>query len=391
MENHEVSGPARQGSMTFGALLAGRHNNLDALRVVLALMVLMFHSYLFSNRSGDSPLTRLSGGTIDMGTEAVGGFFAISGILITASWLRKPAAGSFLKRRILRIHPGFIAVTAFCLIVVGYIGANDRGTYFSQLNPLESLTNALLLNKIEGQPVFDGLTVQNQLNGSLWTIKIEFECYLLVLALGLLGLFRRRSVLLAGLGAALLATFVVHTPSLVSRLPLTEVMVRLSSHFTFGAFFLAGSVVYLYKDELVRSRWIAIGALVVWLGGAMLRQPWILGPLALTYLIAYVGYTPTARFRNFAARGDVSYGIYLYGWPVQLLVAYFIGQELHPLVFMAFCIGPTVLCAALSWRFIERPALSLKNQEFGLRSSPSSIVSAESHHPLDSAQEGAES
>ena len=94
-------------------------NNLDFLRLVFAGLVIVMHSfYVFSSSSVPEPLHHFTLGRVYSGTLAVYGFFAISGYLIVASWLRVPRLGDFMKRRVLRIYPGFVACCLLCVFVV---------------------------------------------------------------------------------------------------------------------------------------------------------------------------------------------------------------------------------------------------------------------------------
>jgi peptidoglycan/LPS O-acetylase OafA/YrhL len=221
--------------------------------------------------------------------------------------------------------------------------------------------DAVTLGRIEPVLAYQDLAnVGGELNSSLWTIRTEFACYLIVLGLGVIGLLRRSWVILCLFAAAFAARVFVHVPSLQEQLPAGERLVTYGDHLDLVVFFLAGACFYAFRDRIPRSRGLAVSAATVWLAAALLHGLWVVSPIVLTYLIFYVGYTPRARFKDFSRRGDLSYGIYLYGWPAQLLVAAFVSDHLRPYVFLLVCMPLVVLLAAISWGLVEQPALSLK-------------------------------
>ena len=292
---------------SFGSLIDGRTNNLDIMRVVFASGVVLFHSFLFTTVSGDDPLERLTGGTANLGGESVAGFFVMSGLLITSSWMRRPDVRGYLTNRVLRIYPAFLVVCAFCLLVVGPLGAADIGDYFSLLDPARAVLDALTLGRIQPVAAYQDLpNVAGELNSSLWTIRIEFVCYLLVLALGVIGLLRRSRVVLALFLLTLVVRIGVHVPSVLERLPARDRLFAYRDHLDLVAFFLAGVCFYLYKDRITRSRALAVVALAVWLMAALLHNLWVVSPIVFTYLIFFVGYTPHAPASRTSAAAATS-------------------------------------------------------------------------------------
>src|SRR5215213_3445470 len=273
---------------SFGDVSAGQANNFDALRFFLAILVVFSHSIPLTSVAGVDPLEWLSGGTTYLGDQAVNSFFIISGYLITASWIRSSNLLSYFQKRVLRIYPGFIAVSLICLLIVGPIGAANVSHYFQDLPLLGSALNIGLLNKLENPPVFSYLPYPDQLNGSLWTIKIEFECYILVAILGMAGILRRRRAIAGLFVICLLLYTALAIPSLAAMLPVVQKLARVQSHFQFGAHFLAGAVFYLYRDTIpVSRRFLAIASLGLLV--AMLAQVLsVFTPFFATYILFYL-------------------------------------------------------------------------------------------------------
>src|SRR5947207_2346913 len=98
-------------------LAESRHNNLNAIRLLLALLVVFSHCFALTGQSGSEPLTRWTRGQQTFGSLSVDLFFFISGFLVTASWLRSNSMDDYLRRRVLRIFPGYILGLVFSFVI----------------------------------------------------------------------------------------------------------------------------------------------------------------------------------------------------------------------------------------------------------------------------------
>jgi peptidoglycan/LPS O-acetylase OafA/YrhL len=122
--------------------------------------------------------------------------------------------------------------------------------------------------------------------------------------------------------------------------------------------YLSGVIVRLYRDQL---RFTLLGAMVsvlLLLLGAVVSPGWIvLFPIAGTYLLFWLAFTPALRLRNFGRHGDFSYGTYLYGFPVQQVLAKYWGV-MNPYAMFLAAAPLAMLFALASWKFVERPFLN---------------------------------
>ncbi|HKO10757.1 MAG TPA: acyltransferase family protein, partial [Acidobacteriaceae bacterium] len=260
-------------------LNSGHFPNLNAVRLSLALLVVLSHSVVLCWGANDREfLFRGSNGYESFGSIAVDGFFLISGMLITASWFRCGSLRVFLYRRILRIYPGYILALLFGAGVALCFSPEFRLhlDVISYAWDLARDTVVLGMSSVSQPAAFQHNPFPGVLNGSLWTINHEFQCYLLVAFLGFFSfLDRRKSVLFASvLFWMLYARDVLHShhPEL--------------SDFRFVCFFVIGMVAWLYRDKLVLStRGAAIAGVILL---ATLRfSPWfsLALPLAGSYLL----------------------------------------------------------------------------------------------------------
>ncbi len=342
-------------------------NSLHLARFILAVLVILCHAYTL--RSLATPLNRLTGGQLNEGSLAVDGFLVISGFLICQSALRAGNVLVFLRNRLLRIVPGLLCGLLFTALIVG--GMAYAGTYAQYLQepsngPLSYIWNWLTLNVQGDQWGISGVfedNVKTGVNVSLWTIKHEVSLYLLMALLMLLTLHRRRwtyvilylffltaHVLLEGFGIRLWDA--------------ADTRWWVLSYWNYprfvetGLYFFTGVLLYAYRLALPRRWYLAVIALLALvISGSVGLMRWV-SALAWPYLLMYLAGSPAAG--GFARIGDLSFGLYVYSYPIQQLM-YHIAPGMHPLLNVALTLLLTLPLACLSWRYVESPCLRLKH------------------------------
>jgi peptidoglycan/LPS O-acetylase OafA/YrhL len=122
-------------------------------------------------------------------------------------------------------------------------------------------------------------------------------------------------------------------------------------------FFIAGSAFYVYRDHVPKLLPLCVLAILLIVISSMEGGLYWALLLGATYLVVYLALSASVKMELFGGRVDLSYGVYLYGWPVAQLIFYFSGQRLtsYPLFFLSMAI--TLMLAYASWLFVERPAL----------------------------------
>lgn len=334
---------------TLGAALDPRHNSFNALRLLLALLVIVSHAPP-AGGFGEPPMV----GDVELGGWAVAGFFAISGWLITASRLRLGVA-AYLWRRCLRIFPAFWASLVVTAAVIAPVTTMLTGATFDPGSAWgfvwRNLTLHIVQPTIEGS--LEGLAYDERWNLSLWTLQWEFLCYVAICALLSVGFVRgHRWVLLV-----VLALLVI--PYGCAALLGVEVTAGFAQGSRLGSAFVAGSVMYVYRDRIPLSGRLAASAVVALaiLASLGLIRGW--GAIPLAYVVLWLAASP--RFENVGRRNDVSYGVYVYAFPVQLLLAAAGAASLGLTVYTVACCVAVLPLAWLSWLVIEKPSLKMKN------------------------------
>jgi peptidoglycan/LPS O-acetylase OafA/YrhL len=352
---------------SLGDRAGGRLNHFDFLRFALAALVILSHSYpLLRGNNDTEPLSVATGGQLTFGELAVNCFFSLSGFLITQSWLRSRGPVDYLRKRVLRIYPGFIVTCLISGLLIAPAVAVPRGQFWQEFSPLKFLLFQLVVLKLvlpRGVTYFPE-TPLRAINGSLWSIPYEFLCYLGVALLGMLGGFRRRWTILA-VCLALCVLQALHvwlgfSPTVNLRLEFFVGTPRV--WFRVGSCFAAGAAFYMYRDRIPYSgRWF-LAALVLLVAAGLWWEARLLPvvfPLLGTYVLLYVAFQQSP-LNGFGRHGDFSYGLYLYAFPIQQMLVQNLGRSTHPLVLAALAFPLTLLAAFLSWHIVERPFLRLK-------------------------------
>ncbi|UFH53101.1 acyltransferase family protein [Spirosoma sp. KNUC1025] len=358
----------------------GHRNNFDFLRFALAVSVIFTHGYvIYYGQIDPEPLWKLSRHQLGVGTLALNFFFVISGFLVLQSWTYSKGGLDFLKKRILRIYPGFAVVCLLGALVFAPMGNGTWGNFFPNLKEYwiavdfhQLAYSVAKLMPPELPETLKKVPCPNDINTSIWTIWYEFMCYLVILGAGLLGLYRRKFFPLV-LFLLVYSLNVFHHQAYqhynqegifdwqISFLDETETEQLLNfEHFL--NFFLAGACFYYYREYIPRTRSLIVLSLVIlaitlrWVRVFELAQV-IFG----SYLFFCLAFSKKIKLYNFAKYGDFSYGIYLYGWPIQQLVFLYFGSRLNVAGTFFVSLAFVFPFAVFSWHIIEKQFLRLKN------------------------------
>lgn len=338
-------------------------NQFVLVRIALALAVIYTHSFpMIAHGRLTDPLWAINP-HFGSGNIAVNMFLAISGFLVTASWDSSRSRGDFLLKRVLRIYPAFVLLSLLQAFVLAPLvtPATFSGYSLKQVGLiLAEMVDLVGYGYPYGGllPVFVDSQFPGEMNGSLWTIRYEFVCYVL---LALLGGFRQTRILaVVFLGVMLLYLSGWLPPwnkiltALLGAVPLWP---RLLSYF------LAGCLFFRLRDKIVhdwRLAAVSFALLVVFFRSDIALR--LLMPVAGVYLILWVSYHPKLLRLPNLKNADISYGLYLYAFPIQQSLMLWVAPRwpMTPYVLFLLSTACTAPVAALSWFLVERPFLRLK-------------------------------
>jgi peptidoglycan/LPS O-acetylase OafA/YrhL len=331
-------------------------NNFDFLRLVFATLVLYSHSYALTDPSKQDILARFSHDQAVMSSIGLLGFFILSGYLILTSLLRSRDLKDYFFKRIIRVFPALWVVVGVSMIGGYFFAHKSAADYFTQPSFYKYALTAVLRIQYDIGGVFENNPHPRAINGSLWTVPYEFLFYILLSVLFVLRENRTalRIIVVGAFSVMLVARILWHGWIFM---PLLNMSV--DQTLTFAVCFSAGAALALFKlpSERVRAGIAAVCAvalvLVLWIGGFRDTQYILLPPLVI--------YFGTLRYKLFGwvrRFGDISYGIYIWGFPIQQAIWYF----LHPSPIEMFCLSAILvyIVAYASWHLIEKQALKLK-------------------------------
>lgn len=341
---------------TVADYLNGRENNFDIIRFIAALMVVAKHSYHFVINDED-PLLKFTNDTYDYGKIGVATFFIISGLLVSQSYGRSRNVYEYFIARALRIYPALIFVVLFSVYILGPVFTTyEVVDYFLHPQTFEYLifNSSALIDRFLLPGVFENNPQPGVINGSLWTLSNEVACYILV---AVVGLYRSKKVL------ASIGLFMIFI--LIFRYKFTFGTER----FLINALcFVSGSLTYHFREKIKLNNAPFAIALVVLVVNVLfnpeLFSSTLITIISLTYVILFIAFKRTSWFKDFTKHGDFSYGLYIWGWPVQQVISVNFPYLTTP-VFFVFSFTITFVFAYLSWHLIERKALKLKNVFIG--------------------------
>ncbi|MDE1175639.1 MAG: acyltransferase [Edaphobacter sp.] len=313
-----------------------RENNFDIIRLLLAIVVVLFHVGYICGAPVFASLPHYFSGHL-----AVEGFFAISGFLIFASWERCSGIRDYTIKRAARILPGYWLATLFCLAIAFSYGSYHVGRFL--------FANLIFANFLAGS--IPGVFVANPehgMNGALWTIKIEVMFYIAVpIIVWLCRRLHRDAVL-----------WTIFALSIIYRVAMAEhntLALQLPGQLSF---FMIGALIHYHLDWFEKhGKWITLVAILSYVisvkSGWFAFRPAAVATLTLSAALLLPVVKGPTRW------GDFSYGAYVLHWPIiQIIVAtglFAVRPWLALIVtFIAVAVGAT-----LSWFVVEKPSLAL--------------------------------
>lgn len=328
--------------------MQGRNNSFDLLRHFAALLVLYSHQF---------PLSGLIEPNIpywnSYGFVAVCIFFAISGFLMPSSFNNAGNFVAYMGRRCRRIFPALIICTFLMVYVIGIIfTSTPKLIYLTSIETLKTSFSILSLLDFSIPGIFTNFIFPGNntglVNGSLWTLTIEFAWYILFgLALSFVRSWK--------------TVLVLFLCSMIGCMIQNQMGINyffygisLGYFVTFGMAFTSGALL-----AMTQKHWLPIRGYLAFLALLLLfllpGRPEInvLGTLSIALLTIIIGTSFKDKLIN--GRFDISYGIYIYAFPIQQIVI----NVFHSSFWLGMCISAicSIIAGYLSYRFIEKPFL----------------------------------
>jgi peptidoglycan/LPS O-acetylase OafA/YrhL len=330
-------------------------NSFDFIRFIAAGMVVFSHSFALAG------LTEPKIGNMGWGGVGVWIFFILSGYLIASSWYQYPRFNVFFVKRALRIFPGLFVAILITIVVTGlFFTTMGIVSFFNSQDTYNYLNNIFLFNTQYSLPgAFAANHYPNAVNGSLWTLAYEFLMYVAVGVFGVIGVLKKN-------GAIKLWTLLFGLQLLVI---LTGWNIFTMSFFYFqldliimlGLMFFTGVLAYKYIKKIPLKPRVGVVSLLAYIALSTLLPSLsaIFAAIFLAYAIFSLGSLPYMSW--FGRKGDFSYGIYIYSFPIQQMVVAITGTSNQYKLF-ALSMALSVIAGIISWNLIESRALKLKTK-----------------------------
>jgi peptidoglycan/LPS O-acetylase OafA/YrhL len=334
----------------------GAGPGFDAMRIILALCILSFHS--IQNAHGSRYTEYIPASFYPIILALLPMFFCLSGFLVTGSAVRTRSVPVFLTYRGLRIFPALaVEVTLSALLLGPLVTSLPLHEYFTGRQFFEYFGNIVSIIRYTLPGVFNDNPVPDIVNVSLWTLRPEFYCYVVMAGLMISGMVYKRvwySVMFIAATAVLTVLNIVDGFGVpTSTFPWHVILY----YFFVGIFF------FHWKEYVPIHFSVFVAALAMSYFMLPMHGLTYVASVPLTYCIVYLGMVKIPRL-PLLQNGDYSYGIYLFHFPIQQSLVHFFPALCSGLLLLPVAAPLTILFAAGSWHWIEKPSLRLKKRFF---------------------------
>lgn len=332
----------------------GKPSGFDYMRLALAVLVIGFHSVVTSygadaqTKLNQTFIGQLFGLILPM-------FFCLSGFLVAGSLMRSRSITTFLGLRALRIYPALAIDAIFCGLILGpMLTTLSIKEYLSHPEFHSYLLNTLGVIHYYLPGVFE-TNPSNKINGQLWTIRYELECYISLALFALFGLHRHKKIFSLILALALAAQ--------TANVLIYDAKIWLGRELVYC--FLVGVALYLWREKITWDKTIFAASAILGFTCHHRAELAYLAPLPLAYATAYLGLLNPKKIKLIES-GDYSYGLFLYGIPIQQTLVNQFPFSRDWLINSALSIPITFIFAWLSWHMIEKRVLKFKTNLYNI-------------------------
>jgi peptidoglycan/LPS O-acetylase OafA/YrhL len=326
-------------------MVIAERNSLDLIRLIASILVL--YSHQFSLLANPEPSLF---GQINVGRLGVIIFFFLSGMLIWQSWLRDPNLKRFFLRRSLRIFPALWVVIFCSIFLIGpYFSTLPISDFFYSSITWHYLSNLVLVINHYLPGVFVDNPFPKAVNGSLWTLPLEFCCYALTALFGTIKLLPKNLIL------SFIFTLLLLLQAFIPRIFGNYFLPHLNMIFIF----LCGALYTKTQQKFInKSIYLDVILLIMYTINMELE---FIYSLAFTFLIIYFGLHCNYGYKITSVIGDLSYGVYIFAFPIQQIIIQS-GHDKNWCFWQFFTLSflATLCTSFLSWHFIEKPLLKFK-------------------------------
>lgn len=329
-----------------------KSENLHLMRFIASVMVIFSHAYVLTGTTPNVDfINRYSKGGTSIGGICVALFFLCSGYLISKSVTRADGFFPYIKARLIRLLPPLVLVVTATVLIGAAITELPVLDYFTNLGTYKYLLNAVMLPVHNLPGVFEQNAASADVNGSLWTLPVEFACYIACFLFYKLRLLDKKRMLFT-LPVVVLAMLIE------SRLPgILSFMVKPC------VCFYVGMLYYVYREHIVLDVKFLPIAIVVLIAG--MSVPWLITPvyaIAWSYILFTLWFAVPQCPALLGKTGDISYGVYLWGFLIQQILIHLYGGTMPRTSNFILAAAVSTALAVLTFLIAEKPFIKKKTQ-----------------------------
>ena len=294
-----------------------QNNIVDLIKYIAAITVILSHSHSLSNLSKDILSKNIPGASL--GSLAVAIFFSFSGYYIMKSIMKK-GDKNFLKKRAKRILPELMIVVLLTIFIVGPIFTNIAlKEYFFNPKTYIYLLNSIMIPYHNLPGVFANNIYGSTVNGALWTIPVEFACYIMLFICYKLNFKSAKKMMILFIVSIICYFSLYHFKSSFLITTTRPIII-----FIFSAllFFIDNKS---NKQPIIFS---IIGIILLCMKNSICYDLFLI--ICLPIILVYISKNILVKNKIFELLGKISYSIYLVGFVIQQSIISIYGGKMNP-------------------------------------------------------------
>lgn len=339
-----------------------KFNNFKLIRLVAACMVIFYHACGFTNEKYDA-LSIITDHATNFSYVGLSTFFFLSGLLVTQSLYYSTSWKNFLWKRFLRIYPAAWLVILSCMFILGpLVTSFPLNKYFT--DPLfYNYAKGLSLIKIGYllPGVFLNSPLNPSVNAPLWSINFELKLYLALLVFYAFKFPFKKIILAALIVVAVITDHFFYDATEAAVKTFSNDFV-LYPYVDYAPYFLIGVLCFNFRNSIFSNFSIALLALGLCCLSIKFDFFFIARLIVIPALVLYISSLKPSLIKKITPKPDLSYGLYVFAFPVQQLLSQTINSSaIYAWQMTLLCILATLPLALFSWYMVEKKALSLKS------------------------------
>lgn len=327
-----------------------KSENLHIMRFIAAILVIISHSFNLSvGHTENEWAIVITNSQLTLGAISVSIFFLCGGYLIAMSMEKAKTASKYFEARLIRLIPPLFFVTLAVTLLGGLITTLSPIEYYTSADTWKYLLNSVFILTHNLPGVFEGNICNSTVNGALWTLPVEFLCYVLCFIAYKLGFMDKKKfpwsiplVCIGTVGVWIIGNYI----------PLVHEIIRPVLLFYIGMGY------WIYREHIqlnLKYLLIALVAFVI-LFIFKLGLPAML--LCFPYIMMTLWFGIDQCSPKIGKLGNYSYGIYLWGYPIQQTIVYFFGGKMNPYVNFMIAIPIAIVLGIITYELSEKRFLN---------------------------------